>query len=256
MYATERQQTIAELVHTDGRVAVAALAEQFDVTTETIRRDLRILEQEGALERVHGGAILPGKRHYREAGLRLRESSLIEVKAAIAKAALKFIPDNPEATVLLDAGTTTAQLAALLPVGRVRTVVTNSVPIASTLADREVAQVQLIGGRVRGLTQATVGAATVSKIDTLRADVVFLGANGFSLEHGFSTPDPSEAAVKQAMAAAGHQVIVLADSSKADTECLVSFAALDDIDALVTDSNLPSAMHQALVKHGIEVTLI
>lgn len=255
MYAAERQQAIVDLVHQDGRVSVTALAEHFKVTTETIRRDLDVLETDGVLERVHGGAILAGKRHRSEAGLALRESRFIEAKAAIARAAVGIIPNSPETTILLDAGTTTAQLAALLPASRVRTVVTNSVPIASALAGREITQVQLLGGRLRGLTQATVGATTVAEIQRLQADVVFLGTNGFSEAHGFSTPDPSEAAVKQALTAAAHRVVVLADSSKADTDYLVSFAALSDVDLLITDANLPGALHQALVTHGIEVVV-
>ena len=106
---------------------------------------------------------------------------------------------------------------------------------------------------MRGLTQATVGAPTVEALRDLRVDVAFLGTNGFSVSHGFSTPDPSEAAVKRAMVASANVVVVLADSSKAGADHLVSFARPDDVDVLITDTALSRSDNNALTNLGVKV---
>lgn len=255
MYAEERQQAIALLAQENGRVAVADLARRFAVTPETVRRDLDALAGFGLIARVHGGAVAAEKVRLVESGVPVREETRVAEKIRIARAAVNFLPDRPGGTVLLDAGTTTARIADILPAGLLSTVVTNSTAIATSLASRQVADIQLLGGRVRGLTQATVGASTVEALRSLRVDVVFAGTNGFSLDHGFSTPDPSEAAVKRAMVAAGNRVVVVADSSKAHTDYLVSFARPEDVDVLVTDSGLSRADHDALTNQGIKVVL-
>ncbi len=254
MYAEERQQAIAQLAHERGRVVVADLAQRFGVTTETVRRDLDALSTLGVLSRVHGGAVPAERVRLIEAGLPDREIARTAEKQRIALAARAFLP-KAGGTILLDAGTTTARLAEALIPGSLTTVVTNCVPIAFGLASRQVADVHLLGGRVRGLTQATVGAPTVEALRDLRVDVAFLGTNGFSLDHGFSTPDPSEAAVKRAMVASAHLVVVLADSSKAGTDYLVSFARPADVDVLITDPGISESDGLALTEKGIKVVL-
>lgn len=246
MYAEERQQAIVLLAQEQGRVAVTELAHRFDVTTETVRRDLDALAAKGLVARVHGGAVPADKVRLVESAVPVRQETHASEKRRIAHAALTLLPDRPGGTILLDAGTTTAILAEALAPGLLSTVVTNSTPIASALATRQVADVHLLGGRVRGLTQATVGAPTVEALRDLRVDVAFLGTNGFSLSHGFSTPDPSEAAVKRAMVTSANLVVVLADSSKSGTDYLVSFARPEDVDVLVTDTGLGHADANAL----------
>jgi len=237
MYAEERQHEIVTLARGRGRVSVTDLAGRYGVTPETIRRDLDALAARGLLSRVHGGAVPVDKLRLAEASLRERQVSVPELKLAIAERAVALLPERDELTVLLDAGTTTARMCALLP-PRVSMVVTNSVPIAGELADRGDVGVLLLGGQVRGLTQATVGAEAHEALGRLRVDAAFIGANGFSLDHGFSTPDPSEAAIKRAMIAASRNVYVLADSSKFGADYLVAFAGFADVDALVTDARL------------------
>ncbi len=237
MYAEERQHEIVTLARGLGRVSVTDLAGRYNVTSETIRRDLDALASRGLLSRVHGGAVPVDKLRLAEASLRERQGSLPEQKLAIAERAVALLPDREGLTVLLDAGTTTARMCALLP-PRVSMVVTNSVPIAGELADRGDVGVLLLGGQVCGLTQATVGAEAQEALARLRVDAAFIGTNGFSVDHGFSTPDPAEAAVKRAMIAASRNVYVLADSSKFGADYLVAFAGLDEVDALVTDARL------------------
>lgn len=253
MYAEERQHAIVQLAQENGRVSVAELAQRFDVTAETVRRDLDSLAAIGLIARVHGGAVPADRVRLAEAAVPVREESHMAEKRRIAHAARALLPERPGGTILLDAGTTTARLGDLLSPGTLSTVVTNSTPIASVLATRQVADIQLLGGRVRGVTQATVGAPTVEALHDLRVDVAFLGTNGFSTTHGFSTPDPSEAAVKRAMVASASHVVVLADSSKSGSDYLVSFARLEDVDVLVTDSGLSPTDTTALTDQGIKV---
>lgn len=236
MYAAERQQWLLTRARDAGRVDVAVTAEELDVTPETIRRDLGLLERQGLLRRVHGGAI-PADRLGFEPGLSARDAVATQEKDAIAKAALDEL--DGATTILLDAGTTTARLATLLPHDRELTVVTNALPIASTLASRPNVTLLLLGGRVRGTTMATVDAPDV--LDELTADIAFLGTNGFSVARGLTTPDHAEAAAKKAMLGAARRAVVLADSAKHGADQFVRFGRLDQVDALITDTGLTAA---------------
>jgi DeoR family fructose operon transcriptional repressor len=253
MYAEERQHAIASLVMQRGRASVAELAETYDVTTETVRRDLAALDRAGLLRRVHGGAV-PARALLVEAGVGEREVTRADHKDAIAAAALARLPVDG-ASVLIDAGTTTARIAGQLPTDRELVVVTNSVPIAARLAGMPTVQLQLLGGRVRGLTQAAVGEHALRVLDTMRVDVAFIGTNGISVRHGLSTPDSEEAAVKRAMVRAAGCVVVAADSSKVGREEFVSFAPISDVDTLVTDREIRDDHRAQFVEHGVEVVV-
>jgi len=252
VYAEERQHTIAGMVAERGRLAVIALAEEFGVTTETVRRDLALLERAGMLRRVHGGAVPAGALTLVEPGLGERHGTRTEAKRKIAATALDLLP-APDGSVILDGGSTTAALAEVLPTDRRLYVATNSVPIAARLSGSPMVTLHLLGGRVRGITQTAVGDATVRAMEDLRVDVVFLGTNGVSAGHGFSTPDEAEAATKRAMVRAAQRVIVLADSSKLGREHLVRFAAVADVDVLVTDDGADPGVVTELETMGIEV---
>ena len=254
MYAEERQHSIARLVRARGRVAVTDLASEFTVTTETVRRDLSLLERAGLLRRVHGGAVPAGSLDVIESALSERDAAHPAQKEAIAHAALALLPPD-EGTILLDAGTTTARLAELLPRDRRLVVITHAVPVAATLAGLPHIDLRLLPGRVRPTTQAAVGADLVAALDLLRADVAFLGTNAVSLEHGCSTPDNEEAAAKRAMVRAGKQVVVLADSSKLDQDAAVRFAALDEVDVLLTDARSSREQRQRFGAAGPEVVV-
>lgn len=179
MYAPERQQEILRLAHDSGRVDVLSLAEEFQVTAETIRRDLKALDRAGLLRRVHGGAIPAGRLGF-EPDLAERDVVAADEKDRIAAAALGELP--AEGNVIIDAGTTTARLAAALPLGSVLTVVTHALPVAARLADHPGISLHLVGGRVRHRTRAAVDAWALSAYSQINADVVFLATNGFSLQ--------------------------------------------------------------------------
>jgi len=254
MYAEERQQAIAALVIANGRASVTELAQAYDVTTETVRRDLAALDKAGVVRRVHGGAVPVRALHLVEAGVGERESTRAEHKDAIAQTAAELIPPGG-ATILLDAGTTTARIAAHLPADRELVVVTNSVPVAARIAAMPSVSLQLLGGRVRGITQAVVGEQALRVLDTLRVDMAFIGTNGISVRHGLSTPDNEEAAVKRAMVSSANYVVAVADSSKVGREDFVSFAPLTSVDTLITDAEIADTDRRELVEHGVEVVV-
>jgi len=254
MYAEERQQAIATEVMTKGRASVAELAQAYEVTTETVRRDLAVLDKAGLVRRVHGGAVPARALHLVEPGVGERETTRADYKDAIAVAAADFFPLSG-ASVLLDAGTTTARIAAHLPTDRELLVVTNSVPIAARLAGMPTVNLQLLGGRVRGLTQASVGEQVLRVLDSMRVDIAFIGTNAISLRHGLSTPDTDEAAVKRAMIKAANFVVVTADSSKIGREDFVSFAPIARVDALITDAEITENDRKQFTAQGIEVVV-
>ena len=252
MYPEERQEAIASLVITKGRASVAELAQTYDVTTETVRRDLAALDRAGVVRRVHGGAVPVRALHLVEQGVGERETTRADHKDAIAAAATEFFPLSG-ASVLLDAGTTTGRIAALVPADRELVVVTNSVPIAARLAGMPSVSLQLLGGRVRGLTQAAVGEQALRVLDTLRVDIAFIGTNAISVRHGLSTPDSEEAAVKRAMVRSANYVVVVADSSKVGREDFVSFAPISSVDVLITDTEISTADREQFSQQGVEV---
>lgn len=255
MYAEERQQAIATEVRARGRVAVAELAVRFDVTGETVRRDLGLLARQGILVRVHGGAVRPDLGEVaEERDLGQRELSRSAEKSAIGVAAQAFLPPDG-GSVLFDAGTTTLRAALAVPAERRLTVITNAVPLAAHLSSLPHCEVTMVGGRIRGKTQAAVGADTVEALRRLRVHVAFLGTNGLSRVHGLSTPDPDEAAAKSAMLAAAEKVVVLADSSKFNRQDLVRFGALSDVDVVVTDAGLDPAVRNELRDLDLEVVI-
>lgn len=252
MYATERQQQMLDAARAHGRVEVKDLAEQLEVTPETVRRDLTVLERHGLVRRVHGGAI-PVERLGFEPGISDREKVLAGEKERIAKRALEELPAG--GSVLIDAGTTTVRLAEMLPQDRELTVITHALPVAMVLATRPGITLHLIGGTVRGRTLAAVGPWALRDLADIHADVALVGTNGLTVEHGLTTPDLAEAAVKQAIIAASHRVVVLADHTKLGRVDLARVAPLSAVDTLVTDSAVDGAVAAEVEEAGVRVVL-
>lgn len=250
MYATERQQEILSRARLDGRVEVRELAEVLEVTQETVRRDLSTLERRGLLRRFHGGAI-PVERLGFEPAVAEREALMAGQKERIAKAALDELPDG--GTVILDAGTTTARLAELLPEDRELTVVTHGLPIALILAGRPQTSVYLLGGAIRGRTLAAVGTWTERDVRDIFVDVAFLGINGLTVEQGLTTPDLVEAGVKRALVAAARRTVVLADHTKIGRSEFAQVAPLSAVDTVITDSGLEPELAEEIEAAGPHV---
>ncbi|GGU86707.1 DeoR family transcriptional regulator [Streptomyces albospinus] len=253
MYAPERQQEILRLARESGRVDVLSLAEEFQVTAETVRRDLKALDRAGLVRRVHGGAIPAGRLDF-EPDLAERDAVAADEKQRIARAALAELPGGEgPGSVILDAGTTAARLAAEIPLEAELTVVTHGLPVAARLADHPGLTLHLVGGRIRHRTRAAVDDWALRAYREINADVLFLATNGFSLDGGLTTPDLAEAAVKRALIAAARRVVLLADSAKFGQQHFARFGELSDVDVLITDTGLRPEDALAIERAGTEV---
>jgi DeoR family fructose operon transcriptional repressor len=252
MHAEERRQLITDELRRRGRVSVARLALAYDVTPETVRRDLVELEQRGEVRRIHGGAVATERTRV-EPAVAERAEHMAAEKVRIAEAALAHLPGD-EGTVLLDAGTTTGAMVERFPTDRRLTVVTNAVPHALRLAPLPNVTVVVVGGRLRARTLANVDDFAVDMVRNLRADIAFVATNGIS-ERGCSTPDPAEAAVKRALVGAADRVVLLADHTKFGSEHFVRFADLADLDVVITDSGVEPEDLLGLKAADVEVVL-
>lgn len=266
MFAEERQQLIVGLVTASGRASVTDLAERFSITTETVRRDLAALEAAGSVRRVHGGAVSPDRFSTTEESILVRTDQRQPEKTRIAQAALALIPQDGTGSILVDAGSTTEALAELLAARTAAAtpasgpaselvVITHSLPVAVRLSGEPGIALHMLGGKVRGITQAAVGQSTVEAARRIRPDIAFIGTNGIHAAFGLSTPDPEEAAVKAAFVQSARRIVVLADASKLDTETLVQFASLKDLDTLITDTKPSQDLADALADAGVEVVV-
>lgn len=232
LFQTERQQEIASLAMENGRVEVADLAMRFNVTTETIRRDLSDLQERRLLRRVHGGAT-PWETGRFEPLLSVRDETYGDEKRRIALAALNELPDT--GSVIIDSGSTASRFAESIPADSTLRFVTNSLLIARTLSDRTDADVIVIGGKVRKNTMAMVDTQAIEAVEPLRVDTVFMSTDAASCTAGLTTPYREEAAWKRAIIRAARRVVMLVDHSKFDEEQFIRFAEWPEVDVLVTN---------------------
>ncbi len=249
---TDRQREIYLLALRHGSVEVADLAQRFDVTTETIRRDLSELQSQGQLRRVHGGAVCVEQAQH-ERTVDARDMQNPDEKLRIAQMAIAEVP--PLGSVLIDSGSTLQRLAEVFPIESGAHVVTNSLVVALTLSRRGIAELTVLGGGVRTNTFAMVDAFTVDMVKDLRFDVLFVSCDGLSLHRGLTTPYREEAAVKAAMIKVADKVVALVDQSKLGNGQMFPFAALDDIDVLVTDDRIDASSAEILTEAGIDVRI-
>jgi DeoR/GlpR family transcriptional regulator of sugar metabolism len=233
MLKDERQQLILESLKKNGRVLANDLSQRFNVSEDTIRRDLRELAEAGQLQRVHGGGLphSPAAATYRE---RMGQASA--AKEAIASAAFQLVHDGQ--ALLLDGGTTNLAVARRLPKDLHLTVITNSPLIAAELAGSPRFEIVLIGGRLYQDSLVTTGSAAISAIASLHVDLCLLGVCSLHPEVGISTPDMEEAAVKRAMLACANQAAALAVADKLDTASTYVVAPITALTYLITERSI------------------
>lgn len=248
--SADRQEKIHSLLQEHGHLTVSELAQRFDVSEMTIRRDLKALAALGLVQREHGRALYPQTSPEARFLSRLGEAE--REKTAIGRLAAELIGEGE--TIILDAGTTT--LAVAQAINKPCVVITNSLPIASVLATGEEEMTVLVtGGEVRGATQALVGPMARASFTGFNADKVFLAATGVSLERGLSTNNMLESEVKQAMLLAARQAILVAHSEKFHQVYYHTFAHWDKVHTVVTDAVLPEENHRELEKLGVKVLI-
>jgi DeoR/GlpR family transcriptional regulator of sugar metabolism len=244
MLARQRQSLILRAVRADGSARVSDLTQQLGVSDMTIRRDLEVLARGGLIEKVHGGAVLPGAPSSHEPGFDAKSVRELPEKAMIARAAARLVA--PGAAIALSAGTTTYALAEQLFTVPGLTVVTNSMRVASLFQGpgqagngAPPASVVLTGG-VRTPSEALVGPIADLAIRSLHFDLLFLGCHGIDPDAGLTTPNLAESETNRAFVRSARRVVVVADHTKWGIVGLSSFADLDEVDTLVTDERFPA----------------
>jgi DeoR/GlpR family transcriptional regulator of sugar metabolism len=248
MLTDERRSLILDRIRSHGRVLAADLTDELGVSADTVRRDLRELDDAGLLRRVHGGAL---PRHGDASPFAARARRAPEAKASIARRAAECVVDDQ--IVVLDGGTTTLELARALRDDLRAHVITTSPPIALALADHPWLEVTIVGGTLRPHALVTVGAAAIEALRMIRADVVFLGVCGLHPEIGVTTEDLEERHVKAAMIEGAAEVIALADHDKLGTAMPVVVSPISAVTRLVTDADVDDAAIAPYQALGIEV---
>jgi DeoR family glycerol-3-phosphate regulon repressor len=233
-----RQPDILEIARAEGKVMVEDLAERFNVTVQTIRRDLTELANAGKLERVHGGAILPSgvSNILYEERRRLNEAA----KTAIGRACAAAIPDA--SSVFLDIGTTTEAVAQALLDHRDLMVVTNNMNVAQTLLANPDCEIVLAGGALRRSDNGLVGHLTARAIENFKFDHAILGCSALDADGDMLDFDIQEVLVGQTLLKRSREVMLVADSSKFQRSAPVRIGSLRDVDHVFTDAPLPAAL--------------
>jgi len=247
IFQGERRAQIMSRILERGRVDVAQLADEFDVTGETIRRDLTELQHERLVRRVHGGAV-PWRGAMIVPRLDVRESRNAEDKRRIATAALQEVPER--GSLIIDSGSTTLHLADLLPRDRDLTVITNSVPVIRSLAHTDRPEVVVLGGLLKRLSQAIVDETGIDMLRDITVDVLFIGCDAMSPERGFTVPYRAEVAIKRAMMASARRVVMMFDHSKVGNEQLFRFGSIEEVDTIITDTGVDDATAALLEQQG------
>ncbi|HEU5266788.1 MAG TPA: DeoR/GlpR family DNA-binding transcription regulator [Jatrophihabitans sp.] len=245
MLADQRQARIMDELRRKGGARITDLVDILGVSDMTVRRDLTRLETRGAVQKVHGGAVLSATASA-EPGFEAKSSLEQPAKTAIAAAAAQLI--RPGSAIALSAGTTTWALAQHVGVIPGLTIVTNSTAVADLIANsgpRHDQTVILTGG-IRTPSAALVGPVADQAIRNLHVDQLFLGVHGMDAATGFTTPNLAEAETNRALIAAADQVVICADATKWGTRGLASFAPLSAADILITDDSLSDDAHAVL----------
>ncbi|MGV9322968.1 DeoR/GlpR family DNA-binding transcription regulator [Streptomyces sp. NPDC003660] len=245
LLAEQRRALIVDEVRRRGGVRVNELTRQLGVSDMTVRRDLDALARQGVLEKVHGGAVPVVEASTHEPGFEAKSGLEPTAKEDIARAAARLVA--PGSAIALSGGTTTYTLARQLLEVPDLTVVTNSVRVADvfhtaqrTSGRRPGAATVVLTGGVRTPSDSLVGPVADRAIAALHFDLLFLGVHGISAEAGLSTPNLAEAETNRQLVRSARRVVVVADHTKWGTVGLSSFAALDEVDTLVTDAGLPA----------------
>lgn len=250
MLTSQRKRDILDTLARDGQVVAKTLSERFNVSEDTVRRDLRELAAEGLLQRVHGGA-LPASPAV--GNLAVRETLSSSAKERIAKAAAAMVA--PGQTVILDGGTTSIQLVRCLPKNLSVTVVTHSPNVAVELAGHLDIEVILIGGRLFRHSMVTVGAAAIEALGHIRADIYFMGVTGVHLRAGLSTGDLEEAYVKRALAGQAAETVVLASNEKINAASRCKIGDVKLANSIVMERGTPADFVAELERLGLTVVL-
>jgi len=252
LLAVERQRIIADILKREGAVRTVELCELLHVSAVTIRTDLRDLETAGLCDIIWGGAVSKLPPTEQEAYLEQRSVLNSERKKRIGQRAAQLISSGQ--TILVDAGTTTVEIVKCLPpTFDYLRVITPALNVAMAASQFAYAELIMPGGILRPVTRSLIGPQTLQALRMFNADWTFIASGGFDLAHGVTTANTLEAEVKRTMVEQSARVALVADSSKYGHVCSLNVAALNQIDVLITDSDLPDRSAFEIEAAGVQV---
>ncbi len=255
MLAEERRQKIQEIIEEKGRITIEEIVSKLSVSAVTARSDLDVLADRGEAIRSHGGAVRqlnPGVDY----PLRFKESIHHAEKVRIGHAAVQLL--RPHHTIILDSGTTTAQIARQIKTARIHplTVITNALNVAYELAETEGVSLIMIGGILRRASSSFVGPQAERMLQDLHADYLFLGVDGLHPDVGYSTPDILEAQLNTIMIRISNEVTVVADASKFGRRSLSLIGKVECARRVITDDRVGKEDSDALRARGLELVIV
>lgn len=247
-----RQAALLQEVQGRGSASVEALAEQFGVTLQTVRRDVRLLADAGLVARFHGGVRLPGSTTENIA-YRQRQRLNEQAKQHIARAVASAVPEG--SSLIINIGTTTEAVARELRAHRSLRVITNNLNVAAILADSPGCELIIVGGQVRGSDRGIVGEAAVDFMRQFRVDIGLVGISGIEPDGTLRDYDYREVKVARAILEQSREVWMVADHSKFGRPAMVELARLSQLDRLYTDRMPPQPFPALLAEAGVQMVV-
>lgn len=253
--AEERRSLLLNQLKDNGKILIADLVNQFNVSEVSIRKDLAVLEERKLLLRVKGGAVnMHQSVDYDDMTISQKQGLHTREKQLLGKFAASLISNGE--TVIIDSGTTTMEIAKNLDGIENLTVITNALDIAITLNRYDRFNVITLGGKMRSVSYSTVGMLAESALKNFYCDKLFLGVDSVSIKDGISTPNLEEASINQAMINSAKEVIAIFDSSKFGRRSFVHIAALEKIDTIITDSGISQDFKDYVEASGIKLYIV
>lgn len=247
----QRQHQIMDVLRQDGTVVVDQLVHSFNVTPQTIRRDLNQLFDAGLVQRVHGGAVL--KDSVENLGYGARKKLMVEEKDAIARSVAELIPDH--ASLFINIGTTTEQFAKYLAEKKGILVVTNNINVANALWPMHNIQVMVASGKIRQSDGGIVGSSTEKFIEQFKVDYAVIGCSAIDAEGEILDYDFREVCVAKAIIAHSRSVILVTDSMKFERKAPIRICSLSEVDYLVTDNNISASTSEMCASHKVQLRI-
>ncbi|MDZ5474066.1 DeoR/GlpR family DNA-binding transcription regulator [Bacillus sp. 31A1R] len=249
MLPIARKNKIKEIIIEKKSVTVAELTELFQVTEETIRRDLKQLEDEGILNRTYGGAYI-SEGVQSDVDVKLREFIHVEGKKKIASKCLSFIKSGD--SIFLDASTTSLVIASMLKDHKL-TVVTNSIKVVTTLMDSPSIRIVVIGGTLSNSSLSNLGRTAEDNTRKYFFDSAFISCRSVSMQHGITDSNEQQAAIRQIAAEHANNVFLVADYTKFDKTSFASICGFEDVNAIVVDNTLSDEWRKFLEEKNIQL---
>jgi DeoR/GlpR family transcriptional regulator of sugar metabolism len=249
MLAVNRRQSIFDLLQERGSVTVVELSRRFEVSEETIRRDLPKMEASGLLSKTYGGAFINAGMHL-EVPVAMREHTRVEAKSRIAAICANLVHNGD--TIFLDGSSTSVRIAESILDKKNLIVLTNAIRVAETLSRSTSMKVILTGGTLRPTTLTMVGKAAENAVLNYFADKAFICCDGVHRQHGITDANEKEAVVRQAMMRRAESSILVADASKFNKTSFVHLADFAEFAVVVTDEALDEDWQQVMIEHDVE----